>query len=222
MRSLGSMLAGVMGLVLASVSGCAAPPEEDDSTIAADEASALTSPPLGESDMVPIGKPAGMPDVWGQPDAEGFLDARGKCGPTAVANVLRLYGIEVSPPEADRDGAHWYVGARDVDLLDYMQGHHAQLGCGIEHPANGGRFLRDSLATGRPVMIVFMFGNGLQSHWVAAVGRRGKGADEKIIVMSWGQYYTIPMAKLLASWRNVYGTRNTTVVCDATTSHIAR
>ena len=35
--------------------------------------------------------------------------------------------------------------------------------------------------------------------------------------MSWGRYYAIRMSKLVPAWRNVYGIRNPSVVCDERT-----
>lgn len=213
----------VVASMTMGAAACAATEEEEDADVdLADEQAALTSPPITEADMKRIAKPAGMPDVWNQPDSTGFFDERGKCGPTAVANTLRLYGKEISPAAADAAGVHWIIGTRGQDIERYLQRDHAGLGCTLEHPESGGRFLRDSIAQGHPVMIWFMSGSNMNSHWVVAVGKRGMGANEQVIVMSWGRYYAIPMTKLLASWRNVYGIRNPAVVCDATTPRVIR
>jgi len=42
------------------------------------------------------------------------------------------------------------------------------------------------------------------------------------MVMSWGAYYTIPMSKLEAPWRNVYAICPPSLVCRAQTQLIAR
>lgn len=204
-----------------SVAACAAPSEEPEALGASEDA--LTSTPLRDADMKKIPRPAGMPAAWVQPDSTGWLEERGKCGPTAVANTLRLYGIEVSPQEADRNGVHWWVGSRGINVEAYMQEKHPQLGCTLEHPTDGKAFLRRELAAGHPVMVWYNAeGSFLASHWVTVVGLRGQGADELAIVMSWGSYYTIPLDKLDAAWRNVYWIRRPSVVCDVKTTHLAR
>jgi hypothetical protein len=207
-------------LALGGCSGAAAAEEEEAAGATADE---LQSPPLAESDMKRIAAPAGMPAVWAQPDSTGVFDERGKCGPTAVANTLRLYGItNVSPAQADADGVHWWIGSRGINIEEYLQEKQPQLGCSLEHPQNGPAFLRSHVDAGHPVMVWFnMAGGFLGSHWVTVVGHRGSGAAEVAIVMSWGAYYTIPMSKLDEAWRNVYAIRRPSVVCSAQTKLIA-
>lgn len=212
-----SLLAVCMFVVTACTT---AAPDGDEGDATADE---LQSTPLATSDMTRIRTPAGMPEVWDQPDSTGWLEERGKCGPTAVANTLRLYGIEVSPKDADRDGVHWVVGSRGIIVEKYLVDHHPRLGCSLEHPQDGAAFLREKVAGGHPVMVWYNTAGGfLQSHWVTVVGVRGEGANEAAIVMTWGGYYTIPMAKLVKAWRNVYWIRHPSVVCDAKTEKLAR
>lgn len=204
----------VLGLL--AVAGCGAP--EDDEEEAADAAAdELRSAPLSSGDMRRVAQPAGMPKPWDQPDSTGWFDERGKCGPTAVANTLRLYWIDVSPEEADRAGVHWAIGTMGRQIVRYLDDHHPELGCSLEHPQDGAAFLRKELAGGHPVMVWFNTEGGLSSHWVTAVGVVGKGAEEDVIVMSWGRYYAIRMSKLVTAWRNVYGIRNPAVVCDERT-----
>jgi hypothetical protein len=192
---------------------------EPDPEATADQ---LQSSPLADSDMKKIPKPAGMPEPWDQPDSTGWLEEKGKCGPTAVANTLRLYGINnVSPKQADQDGVNWIIGSRGINIEHYFQEKHARLGCKLEHPENGPAFLRAKVAEGRPVMVWYnTAGSLLSSHWVTVVGTRGTGASELAVVMSWGDYYTIPMAKLDAAWRNVYWIRRPSVVCNAKSSFL--
>lgn len=210
-------------LAVFTVTACAseeATEAEDDAASTEDE---LQSAPLSQRDMTKIKTPPGMPEPWDQPDSTGWLEERGKCGPTAVANTLRLYGIEVSPKDADRDGVHWVVGSRGINIEKYMHEKHPRLGCTLEHPKDGPAFLRSELAAGHPVMVWYNTAGGvLQSHWVTVVGIRGTGENERAIVMSWGGYYTIPMDKLDRAWRNVYWIRRPSIVCDARTSKIAR
>ncbi len=197
-------------LALTLGAACAAPAQ--DEATGTDEG-ALQSAPLAEADMVPYPKLAGMPAVWDQPDSTGVFDERGKCGPTAVANLVRLYGIELSPEEADQEGVHWWIGTRGLSIRDWFEEKHPELGCTLEHPTDGPAFLREHLANGQPVLVWFNMEGGLSSHWVTAVGVVG----DRVVVMSWGRYYTIPMAKLDAAWRNVYWIRRPSIVCASKT-----
>ncbi len=225
MLQLGKTSLGCLSLVailsLAACSGADDPPQDEEAGATADE---LQSPALAESDMKRIKAPAGMPVPWDQPDSTGLFDERGKCGPTAVANALKLYGIStVSPAKADADGVHWWIGSRGINIEAYLHDKQPQLGCTLEHPEEGPGFLRAHVDAGHPVMVWFnMSGGFLGSHWVTVVGHRGAGAAEVAIVMSWGAYYTIPMSKLDAAWRNVYAIRRPSVVCRAQTQLIAR
>jgi len=205
-----------------AITACAA--EEDGGDEADMEATAdqLQSSPLAESDMVRVRQPAGMPKPWDQPDSTGWFDERGKCGPTAVANTLKLYWIDVSPEEADRKGVHWVIGTMGRQIADYLQKYHPELGCTLEHPKDGAAFLRRELAGGHPVMVWYNTTGSLSSHWVTAVGTRGSGDAEKVVVMSWGRYYEISMKKLVDAWRNVYGIRHPSVVCDEKTTLLSR
>ncbi|HSO36541.1 MAG TPA: hypothetical protein VLT33_28645 [Labilithrix sp.] len=207
--------------LLATVSLVACSGAEEDADVGAtnDE---LQSSPLSDAEMKRIKAPAGMPVPWDQPDSTGTFDERGKCGPTAVANTLKLYGINVSPAQADRDGVHWLIGTRGINIEAYLQEKHPRLGCTLEHPEDGPGFLRSHVDAGHPVMVWFnMTGGFLGSHWVTVVGRRGTGAAEVAIVMSWGGYYTIPMGHLDTAWENVYRIRRPSIVCRAQTKLIA-
>jgi hypothetical protein len=211
-----------LAIALSALTACAAPTDDEPSPEATEDALALQSAPLASGDMKRIPQPAGMPKPHEQPDSGGLFDERGKCGPTAVANALMLYWVNVTPRQADHDGAHhWLVGTMGRQIESYLQREHAELGCTLEHPVFGATFLRKQLSTGHPVMLWYNT-EGLQSHWVTAVGIRGTGDAESVIVMSWGSYYSIPLKKLVGAWRNVYGIRNPAVVCSEKTTLIAR
>ena len=53
---------------------------------------------------------------------------------------------------------------------------------------------------------------------MVAVGVIGSGAGERVVVMSWGRYYSIAMDKLDAAWRNVYWIRRPSIVCAKKTT----
>jgi hypothetical protein len=215
-------MGGRTGLAIATialvVNGCSA---EDGTQATSDDE--IVSSPLAVSAMAPIATPSGMPEAWAQPDSTGVFNQRGKCGAAAVANALRLYGIEVSPEQADRDGVHFVIGSLARNLHTYLDDHHPQLRCEVDHPLDGAGYLREKLDGGHPVMLWFNTEGGFQqSHWAVAVGHRGAGADEKVIVMSWGAYYEIGMDRLEHAWRFVLGLPHPAVVCEATTSLIVR
>ena len=216
-----SLLKGLLALAASAfaVSACATETGPDEVASTDDE---LRSQPLDDKDMVQIASPANMPVPWKQPDSEGWFDERGKCGPTALANELRLYGIEKSPDQLDDGGVHFVVGTLQWQIEDWLKRNHPDLGCRISYPWDGAKALRGQLDGGHPVMVWFNTDGGFSSHWVTAVGHRGTGADEKVIVMSWGRYYEIPMRKLDDASKWVYGMRHPTIICTRTTDKIAR
>lgn len=212
---------GSASAALALVCACsatAAPADATDDGEIEATADALQSSPLTQGEMVRFAAPAGLPTPWPQPDSTGLFDERGKCGPTAVSNLLRLYGTDLSPADADRSGVHWWIGTRGITIRDWLTEKHPRLGCTLEHPHDGPGFLRDHLGRGQPVLLWFNTAGGYNSHWVTAVGITGAGAGERVVVMSWGRYYTIAMDKLDAAWRNVYWIRRPSIVCDAQTT----
>lgn len=194
--------------------------DDGDSVGATDDE--LRSAPLNDQDMVAIPTPEGLPEPWDQPDSSGWFGARGKCGPTAMANMLRLHGVELSPDEADKAGVHWLVGTLTWQINSYLKQNHPELQCRTSFPWNGAKALRGQLDEGRPVMVWFNTAGGWSSHWVTAVGHHGSGDAEKVIVMSWGRYYEIPMKKLDDSSKWVYGLRHPTVICEAQTGNVVR
>jgi hypothetical protein len=207
-----------VGIASLALAACAAEDEEPTADATED---ALQSAPLSSRDMVRIAQPAGMPKPYEQPDSTGLFDERGKCGPTAVANMMRLYWVDLTPQQADARGVHWVIGTMGRQIESYLQREQPELGCTLEHPTNGAAFLRSKLKTGNPVLVWFNTEN-LGSHWVTAVGVRGTGAAESVVVMSWGRYYAIGMAKLTEAWRNVYGITNPAVVCESSTVLMSR
>jgi hypothetical protein len=209
----------VLAIVAFAVAGCAAESDETEEETAqtADE---LSSSHLDRTDMKEMETPKGMPTPWPQPDSTGRFDEKGKCGPTAVANTLKLYGIDdVTPKEADKAGVHWWIGTRPRDIEQYLDREHAQLRCNIENPKDGRRFLHEQLDGGHSVMVLFST-KGFESHWVPIVGYRGTGSSEELIVMSWGRYFSIATNRFVDSWKRVYGMRNPSVVCEAKTTKL--
>ncbi|MDF2691890.1 MAG: hypothetical protein K0S65_273 [Labilithrix sp.] len=215
------MAIGLAAWMALTATACAAETEDDETSVEA-TADELQSAPLADKDMRPIATPAGMPKPWNQPDSTGWFDEKGRCGPTALANLLRLYWIDLSPEKAYESGVRWVIGTMGKQIIDYLDEHEPELGCTLEHPKDGAAFLRSEIAGGHPVLVWYNTQGQLSSHWVTAVGTRGKGVAEEVIVMSWGRYYSIPMTKLVAAWRNVYGIRNPSIVCDDRTVLMSR
>lgn len=217
-----SLLKGFMVAAFAALAltACATEEESDEEFETTNDE--LRSQPLNDTDMVAIATPKDMPTPWKQPESEGRFDQRGKCGPTALANELRLFGIEKSPEDLDDDGVHFAIGTLQWQIEGWLKKNHPELGCKISYPWDGANALRKQLDAGHPVMVWFNTDGGFSSHWVTAVGHRGSGADEKVIVMSWGRYYEIPMKKLDDASKWVYGMRHPTVICAETTDKIVR
>lgn len=214
--------AGLLALPLAS--GCAAETEEgegDADTEVGEDTAAYMLKQIDTSEMVRIAAPAGLPKPWVQPDSTGWFDEKGRCGPTAVANALLLYGIRKEPEKIYNDGAHWLVGSLATNLNTYLNKFHPQLGCTIEQPLDSAAFLRRELDANRPVMLLYNT-EGWNSHWVTAVDHKGTGANEDVIVMSWGSYYKIKMTKLVRAWENVYGMRSPSVICTPSSQTLQR
>lgn len=212
-----------VGLTALVLMACAAEPAEepvDDGEAVGTTDDELRSAPLNDKDMVAIETPAGMPTPWEQPDSVGWFDERGKCGPTAMSNVLRLHGIELSPDDADKAGVHWYVGTLQWQIDWYLKRNYPDLDCKVSYPWNGAKALRGQLDAGKPVMVWFNTDGGWTSHWIVAVGHRGSGDAEKVVVMSWGKYYEIPMKKLDDASKWVYGLRHPTVICGKSTKNV--
>lgn len=210
---------GPLAVACLAALACAAPREDDalddEQPIIVEGGDELSSSHgLRSAEMTRVATPAGLPKVWSQPDSDGWFDERGKCGPTAVANTLRLYGKEVSPDAAYEAGVRWVVGSRPVDLASYLRRTQPQLQCRVTFPPDGPAFVRAAIRSGRPVMAWFRT-EGLTSHWVTVAGLRGSGATEEVVVMSWGRYYRVPMARFAEAWQSVYGFHNPSVTCAA-------
>lgn len=217
-----ALLARLLACSLAALPlvACAAEEEqaaEEEEIPAEAQAGELRSAQLAEADMTKIPNPPGMMRPWDQPDSTGWFGERGKCGQTALANLVGLYGVQLSPQEAEARGVYSVIGTRGTPIRNYLRDNHPGFGCSIQHPTDGPGYLRSHIRSGHPVLVWFNTAGFYTSHWVPAVGIVGSGADERVIVMSWGRYYSIPMNKLEEAWRNVYGMRRPSIVCTRPT-----
>lgn len=189
----------VLSLCLLALTACTS---EVDEPIAQGEAAYTGRIP----DMTEVDRPTGARDSWDQPDSQGWFDQYGYCGATAASNLLRVYGQEVSPQEAIDAGAWSWVGTRPATLAAYLRGHHADLECALRTATSDAAalaLLREDAASGTPVVVLFMTGK-LNAHWVTVIGVEGTGDDTKVLVMSWGSYYSIAWSDLGDAWRAAY------------------
>lgn len=209
----------VAALIVATSAGCSAEASDPPPDESVDGTDAMTNARvLKESEMIRVAVPAGYPQPWDQPDSDGIFDEKGKCGPTAVANALKLYGRgNVSPEQAYEGGVQWVVGSLPVQLSGYLNRTQPDLHCAVTFPPDGPAFLRAAVATGRPVMVWYRT-EGMTSHWVTVAGIHGSGVSEGVVVMSWGRYYRINMQRFEQAWSNVYGFVRPSVVCGARTN----
>lgn len=201
---------------------CASDTPEADDNAATSTDEDLRSAPLGDSDMVPIATPGGMPKPWDQPDSTGYFEEHGKCGPTALANELLLYGISKTPETLYDQGVQFVVGTLPWEIEGWIQKYDQQLGCSIQYPADGSAEIRQQVDSGHPVMVWFNTEGGWSSHWVTVVGHHGTGANEFAVVMSWGRYYKIAMSKLDDASKWVYGLRHPRVECTTSTKLVVK
>ncbi len=215
-------------LAAAPLAACAGEEEEvsegDDEVPAEARADGLSSASLAGADILRITHPlASAPATWPQPASEGWFDEKGKCGQTATANLLRHYGTEIAPQTLYEQGVYSLIGTRGTVIRNYLQSTHPDLGCRIEHPTDGPDFLKMQLAAKRPVMVLYKT-DWKNSHWVTAVATtKSKGifnGDEAVIVQSDGSYYAYRMSGFDAAWRNVYGLRRPSIVCNKASTKI--
>jgi len=200
-NALSTLLASFL-VVSFAVTGCASTEEEEEEVSSGEEA---YTGRLAE--LTYIGSSyAGAPRSWEQPDSEGIFGQYGYCGATAAANMVGWYGKSVSPRNAIDNGCWSYIGTRPVTLAKYLRTHHADLGCALGKmtwDADALTGVRNSLRVGKPLVVVFMTG-GLNAHWVTIIGVQGAGDDPKLVVMSWGGFYTVQWSDFKDAWRSGY------------------
>lgn len=155
-----------------------------------------------EPKLVPVAKPGSRwPDPWEQPGGT-LLD--GKCGLTAVSNMLRLYGKEVSPKSIDKSTYRsWGPGLRRDKFAEDMNRLSKSKSFESRAIKKGDALgtLRGHLDAGRPVAIMYMTGR-VSAHWVVVCKVE---ADGSLIVQSWGRYYRVAWSEIQGPWRRGYG-----------------
>jgi hypothetical protein len=196
---------GILAIVAAASSmGCNQASEDADDTddgVAGGE-SAFTA---SSSDFHFVTRPAGMPEAWQQPDSEGEFNRYGKCGQTAIANMLRLNSLELSPKEIFDGGVRSLIGLFPSEMEKYFTAATPQL-----NPKNGHgdseeplQTLKDHLTKKHAVAIV-MGVDGLNAHWVNVVGIRGESSpDPRLVIQTWGRYAELNWSVVEKNWRRV-------------------
>lgn len=168
-------------------------------------------------EMVETTAPRGAPRSWQQPDSEGLFGRFGYCGATAAANLLGWYRQNVSPRQAIDGGCWSNIGTLPSSIANYLSTSFPDLGCAagtLPYEADSLASLRNAVGRGHPVLIEFMTG-GLDAHWVTVIGFQGAGNNPKVVVMSWGGFYTIQWDALQDAWRHAWGGYYPYIICRA-------
>jgi len=191
---------------------CASTVDEPDDVVQESEAA------LGPSGTIPFEDvPRSFPvRPWEQPPDEGWFGQYGYCGPTAVANLLRLYGIEKSPRTAIDEGCWSYVGTTPGTMQRYLRREHGDLGC--DRRVVGGldplEVLRVLLDADHPPIVLFKNGR-LMGHWVVVIGVSVDARGAWVEYMEDGAYHKSSWAELEPRWSSVYGMRYPLIACAA-------
>jgi hypothetical protein len=206
------MRMSMVALALLFVSGCEASNEEiedSEETTGAIGSGSIREEVVGRSFPV---------RVWPQPPDEGWFGQYGYCGPTAVANLLRLHGIEKSPRTAIDQGCWSFIGTSPGVMVRYLQREHPSLDCDhrvVPGNANPLDVLRVLLDADHPPII--LFGNGgLKSHWVVVTGVSVDKRGTWVEYMSEGDFVASRWTDLQPRWESVYGFRYPLIACAAT------
>ncbi|NJL99049.1 MAG: hypothetical protein HC924_09655 [Synechococcaceae cyanobacterium SM2_3_2] len=168
-----------------------------------------------------IPKPqANWPDTWDQPCGT-LMD--GKCGLTAVANMLRWYGAEISPKSLDkRRYRSWGPGLRRDKFAEDMNQLWPGSGFQSRDIPNGYcplRILRGHINAGRPVAINYMT-NSLAAHWVVVVQVSDEEDNPLLVVQSGGGYHQTRWLDIQDAWRRGWGGEYPHVVGSQPAAHL--
>lgn len=147
-----------------------------------------------------------LPKPHGQPSGS-YLD--GKCGVTAAANLLKLYGKNHSPSDLDTfDNRSWGPGMRADKLAEVTTDHADQTFLSLTIPpgVDALKVLRGLVNSGKPVAIQYLVYEELSTnaHWVV-VTDIDNSKDPKIRMMSWGKYIEMEWSVLKDQWERAWG-----------------
>ncbi len=174
-----------------------------------DEVSSWTLPIGANSDkkdvhLKSISRPAGYPKSWKTPETT-ILD--GKCGITAVSNMLRWYGVEKNPSDLDKsEYRSWGPGLRVDKFASNMEKLTGKsfLSKTVEDGTDPLETLRGHLKDGKPVAIEYMCGS-TSAHWVIVTSVSDDKNNPELVVQSWGGYYSVKFDEIKDGWRRGYG-----------------
>ncbi|MBL8871499.1 MAG: hypothetical protein JNK90_17115 [Planctomycetaceae bacterium] len=182
-----------------------------------------------EVQLIRTEKPKGFPDAWDHPQDTSLLD--GKCGLTAVSNLLRLYGIEVDPKDIDQAKYRsWGPGLRrdkfaeDMNVLAEGKGFESKC---IEEGVDALGVVESYLADGKPFAIMYMTNKkspSVEAHWVVVVAilPSEEPKNPKLIVQSWGEYHEVEWNEIAGSWKRGYGGDYPHVVGDSSSPYLKK
>jgi hypothetical protein len=156
----------VLAAGLTALVGCA----DEQATLDEQAETVSDNMEIESKDFVRIATPRGMPRAWVQPPSKGWLGERGMCGPTALANTLRLFGIEKSPETVYQEGGHSIVGTTPHKMEAFMSEHHEALRCDSARIDDGKALLLSALRNKHVVNILLSGLDGFGMHWVTVVG----------------------------------------------------
>ena len=160
----------------------------------------------GEVQLTPIAKPdPSLPDVWDQPDGTKM---DGKCGITAVSNMLRFYGIKKDPKDIDKpEYRSWGPGLRRDKLAEDLESL-SDKGFSSKNIEDDDplEVLRGHIRSGKPVAIQYMthYETSTEAHWVVVVDI-SDGEDPYLTVQSGGRYQKVRWSDIKDPWRRGYG-----------------
>jgi hypothetical protein len=162
--------------------------------------------------------PSSWPSPWKMPEATGIAGAEGKCGSTALANLLKFLPGEKSPTPAELAelGAKDWIGTAPwtmKDVLHDVGSKRGLSGCGAfilgGSDADAWAWLNGSLRNGSPFVALIDY-SFLKLHYVTVVG----ATEQDVIIMDEG-YFKLKKSIFMNAWRHpleVY--RHFVAACD--------
>lgn len=180
--------------------------------------------------LTQVAKPSGLPDAWKHPDDTSLLD--GKCGLTAVSNLLRLYKIEVDPASIDESRFRsWGPGLRRDKFAEDMNELAKELefeSRNLEDDTDALSRLERYIAEGKPVAIMYMTNKeapSVEAHWIVVVAIRrtsDQPRNPKLVVQSWGKYHEVEWNEISGAWKRGYGGSYPHVVGKAASPYLSK
>lgn len=159
--------------------------------------------------------------VWNHPKST-LMD--GKCGTTAVSNMLLLYGIKQSPASIDLSKYRsWGPGMRRDKLAENLNTLSGKKFFSRSLPEGSDPLasLRSHLIAKKPVAVQYMIYDttSIEAHWIVVV-KVESGTNPAVYCITWGGYRSMPWSDLKDRWRRGYGGPYPHVVGQETSSKL--